>query len=116
MSIKATLAQITAAPVMVDVPLFGTLMVKPLDLEEESTLEHIRDVEKNPGRAMTMMVWFILRKNDPQLTYDDVKNMNTGREEVRLLIQKISEAIMSFRQGTGKGNSEDNDEFFPRLG
>jgi hypothetical protein len=100
-TIKAKLAEMLPQPVPITVPGFGELLIHPLTLEEQANITNAEQVERNHGKAMVLMLWFTLRKIDPDLTREDVDKMNLGLPENQKLVEEIGKVMAQFSSFRG---------------
>jgi hypothetical protein len=101
--IKARLTDQIAQPIAINVEGYGELLIHPLLLEEQATIDYIQREEKNLGKATLYMLWFCLRKIEPEITRDDINNMNlTLKENIQLVaeIDKVMVKFASFRSSS----------------
>lgn len=89
-------------PVPIQVEGYDEILVHPLTLEEQASITAAKEEEKNPGKAMVLMLYFTLRKADPEITKEDVNLMNLGLPENQKLVQEVGKVMAGFATFRGK--------------
>lgn len=99
--IKAKLTEQIPQPVPIQVEGYGEILVFPPTLEEQASIQAAKE-SNTPGRAATLTIYYVLRRNDPDVGLEDVQKMNIMLPENQALVEGIGQVMIkfsSFRSG-----------------